>query len=322
MLKRIALPAAIACGTFFWTSAMAQAKWPEKPIRMIVPWAPGGVADVLARQAARVVSASIGQPVVVENKPGAGSNIGADLVAKSKPDGYTLLFASSTNAINMTLFPRMSYDVQKDLAPVAVLFSVPNALVVNKAFPAKTVADFISYARAQPDGIAYATPGPGSPAHLAGEQFGRMTGIKMRHVGYQGGTPAMSDVMAGHVPVAFMNLTAVQPALESGKVRVLAVGSAKRVPSLPNVPTLAESGVVGFESTSWMGLMAPAGTPSQVIERVQQALAGMQATAVVEFARKQGVEPAVSTPDQMRAILKADVANYGKVIRQAGISAD
>jgi tripartite-type tricarboxylate transporter receptor subunit TctC len=149
-----------------------------------------------------------------------------------------------------------------------------------------------------------------------------MTGIKMRHVGYQGGTPAMSDVMAGHVPVAFMNLTAIQPAVESGKVRVLAVGSAKRVPSLPNVPTLAESGVTGFESTSWMGLMAPAGTPPQVIERIQQALAGMQAPAVLEFARKQGAEPAVSTPDQMRAILKADVANYGKVIRQAGISAE
>lgn len=322
MLKKIALAAVMFCGAAVCTGAMAQTKWPEKPIRMIVPWAPGGVADVLGRQAARVISASVGQPVVVENKPGAGSNIGADLVAKSKPDGYTLLFASSTNAINMTLFPKMSYDVQKDLAPVAVLFSVPNALVVNNAFPAKTVTEFISYAKSQADGIAYATPGPGSPAHLAGEQFGRMTGIKMRHVGYQGGTPAMSDVMAGHVPVAFMNLTAIQPAVESGKVRVLAVGSAKRVPSLPNVPTLAESGVTGFESTSWMGLMAPAGTPPQVIERIQQALAGMQAPAVLEFARKQGAEPAVSTPDQMRAILKADVANYGKVIRQAGISAE
>ena len=151
--------------------AGAQA-YPTRSVKIVVPATPGGAIDLIARTLAEKLTPALGQPVVVENKPGAGSNIGADLVAKSKPDGYTLLFASSTNAINMTLFPRMSYDVQKDLAPVAVLFSVPNALVVNKAFPAKTVADFISYAKAQPDGIAYATPGPGSPAHLAGEQFG------------------------------------------------------------------------------------------------------------------------------------------------------
>lgn len=312
------LAAAFALPVSF--SVSAENRWPQKPIKLIVPYPAGAVSDFLGRQAAAVMSQELGQPVVVENKPGAGTNIGSDMVAKASPDGYTLLLASTTNSVNMSLFPKMSYDTQKDLAPVSILANVPNWLVVNANFPAKNVSELIAQAKKNPGDVAYASAGPGSPAHLAAEQFNRMAGVKLRNIAYKGASPAITDVMAGHVPLMFTNYAAVRGAVEAGKVRVLGVGSSTRWPSMPNVPTIAESGVAGYEAGAWYGLMAPAGTPPEIIAKISRALAGLRAPAMVESFRKQGAELVLSKPDEMKQKMQAEIPYFAKLIKDAGIT--
>ncbi|MGE0796744.1 MAG: Bug family tripartite tricarboxylate transporter substrate binding protein [Lautropia sp.] len=302
--------------------AAAQAKWPERPVRLVVPYPPGGISDALGRMVGRSLEKDLGQPVVVENKPGAGSNIGSEFVAKSAPDGYTILLGSSANSVNMSLYRKLGYDTARDFAPVSLLADVPNVLVVNAAFPARSVAELVDMARKQPDELSFASAGSGSPAHLAAEQFNRLAGIKLRHIAYKGAGPAITDVMAGHVPIMFTNLSAVFGGIESGKLRLLAVGGKTRWPSFPDVPTVAEAGVPGYEASAWYGLMVPTGTPAAVTARLQQALAGVRTPDVLEAIRKQGAEPVVSPPEFLAARVAAELKAFATLVRETGITTE
>jgi tripartite-type tricarboxylate transporter receptor subunit TctC len=302
--------------------ARAEDKWPQRPVRLIVPYPPGGVADALARHVGRILEKDLGQPVVIENRGGAGSNIGSEQVARSTPDGYTLLLGSSANTVNMSLYRKLNYDTMRDLEPVSLLAEVPNVLVVNSAFPPKSVAELIALAKKKPNGFDYASAGSGSPAHLAAEQFNRLAGVQIRHVAYKGAGPAISDVMAGHVPMMFTNLSAVSGGIEAGKLRLLGVGGQKRWPAFPDVPTIAEAGVPGYDASAWYGIMAPAGTPAPIVARIQKALAGARTPASFEAMRRQGAEPVVSTPEVLKARLESEMKTYAKLIKETGITVE
>ncbi|MCA3192147.1 MULTISPECIES: tripartite tricarboxylate transporter substrate binding protein [Cupriavidus] len=297
----------------------AQAAWPSKPIKLVVPYPAGAISDYLGRYIGRVLSTELGTPVVVENKPGAGTNIGSDSVAKAAPDGYTLLLASSTNAVNVTLFPKLTYSPTRDLTPISIIADVPNCLVVNRDFKANTVADLIKAAKSDPGGLAYASAGPGSPAHLAAEMFNRMAGVQIRNISYKGASPAMADVIAGHVPIVFSHLAAVRGAYDAGKVKILAVASKSRWPVLPNIPTIAESGVAGYEAGAWYGLMAPAGTPKPILDRLQAALSKMRTPATAEAIRQQGADLRISGAEDLKTRLDSDIKTYAALIKTAGI---
>ena len=320
MIRRMVLAALAASMALGMQAAFAQ--WPDKPVKLVVPYPPGGIADALGRVVARAMEKDLGQPVVVENKGGAGSNIGSDLVAKSPADGYTILLGSSANSVNMSLYRKMPYDTQKDFVPVSLLADVPNVLVVTADFPAKTVGELIAMAKQKPDELAYASAGSGSPAHLAAEQFVRMAGVKIRHVPYKGAGPAMIDVTAGRVPMMFTNIAAVAGGIEGGRLRMLGTGSATRWPGYPKVPTIAESGVPGYEAGAWYGLMAPAGTPAAVLARLQRSLASLRTPESMEAIRKLGADPIVSTPEVLRARIDSEVATYAKLIKEVGLVAD
>jgi tripartite-type tricarboxylate transporter receptor subunit TctC len=296
------------------------AKWPARPITIIVPWPPGGVADYVARVIGQKISADLGQSVIVENRPGAGTNIGSDYVAKARPDGYTLLLSSSNNAVNTFLFRNMPYDPVKSFTPVSLLVNVPNVLVVNPSVPAKTVAELVSYAKAHPDELTYASAGNGSPAHLAAEQFKSMAGVKIRNITYKGAAPALTDVMAGRVSMMFTNLPASLSAIQSGKLRALGIGSTARLPVMPNLPTIAEAGVAGYEAGAWYGLMAPAGTPADVVARLQKALGAARTPAVMDTLRQRGTDPRITSPQDLQQQVQADLKTYGPLIKSAGIT--
>lgn len=302
--------------------ALAQDKFPDRVLKLVVPYPPGGISDALGRHVARILEKELGQPMVVENKGGAGSNIGSDSVAKSPPDGYTILLGSSANSINMSLYKKVPYDTQRDFAPVSLLADVPNVLVVNSALPIKSVAELIAYAKAKPDELTYASAGLGSPAHLAAELFVRGAGVKIRHVSYRGAGPAITDVIAGHVNMMFTNLAAVFAGLESGHLRLIGTGGTQRWPAYPDVPTIAEAGVPGYEAGAWYGLMLPKGTPAAVIELFQQALQQVRTPESLEAIRKLGADPVVSTPEVLQAKIDAEIKSYAKLIKETGISVD
>ncbi|WP_374619333.1 tripartite tricarboxylate transporter substrate binding protein [Pandoraea sp.] len=297
-----------------------EAKWPDKPVTIVVPWPPGGVADFVARVVSQKISASLGQSVIVENRPGAGTNIGSDYVAKARPDGYTLLLGSSNNAVNKFLFRNMPYDPIKSFTPVSLLVYVPNVLVVHPSVPAKTVGELISYAKQHPDELTYASAGNGSPAHLAAEKFKTMAGVRIRNITYKGAAPAVTDVMAGRVSMMFTNLPASLSAIQSGKLRAVGLGGTTRSPVVPNVPTIAESGVPGYEASAWYGLMAPAGTPANVIEKLQQALASARTPEALDALRQRGTDPRISPPEDLQKQLQTDLQVYGPLIKAAGIT--
>jgi tripartite-type tricarboxylate transporter receptor subunit TctC len=320
-MKRRALFAAMAV-LAAWSLPAAFAEWPEKPVKLVVPYPPGGIADALGRHVARILERDLGQPVVIENRGGAGSNIGSDLVAKSAPDGYTLLLGSSANSVNMSLYRKVPYDTQRDFIPVSLLADVPNVLVVTASFPARSIEELVAMARQKPDELAYASAGSGSPAHLAAEQFTRLAGVKIRHVPYKGAGPAITDVIAGHIPMMFTNIAAVQGGVEAGRLRILATGSRARWPTYPNVPTIAESGLAGYEAGAWYGLLVPAGTPAPVVARLEHALAGVRAPESLEAIRKLGADPVVSSPEVLKARIAAEVRDYAKLIKEVGLVAD
>jgi tripartite-type tricarboxylate transporter receptor subunit TctC len=302
--------------------AFAQRSWPTRTIKLIVPFPAGGISDALGRHAARLLESELGQPVVVENKPGAGSNIGSEFVAKSPPDGYTLLLASNANLVNMALYRSPGYDTLRDFVPITVLADMPNILVVNSSFAAKTVSDLIEMARKDPNEVAYASAGSGSPAHIAAEEFLRVAAVRMRHVPYKGAAPAIADVMAGHVPVMFTTINSVAAGLRSGRLRALGIASTRRWPDLPEVPTIAEAGLAGYTAGAWCGLLAPAGTPPEVVARLQQAMNRLRAPDSLEVMRKQGTEPVMSTPEVMRERMKAEAASYARLVRETGLTVD
>ena len=309
------LAATIAIAAF---AAHAQ-PYPWKPIRIVVPFASGGFTDVVARILQQQLSLAIGQPVVIENKPGAGSTIGADAVAKAKPDGYTIAMVSTTHVIAPALYRTMPYDAINDFAPVMKIAEGPYVLVVHPGLGAMTVADLVAMAKARPNRIDYASSGNGSSQHLAGELFNQMAGVKLNHVPYKGSSGAMQDLLGGQVGVSFVGMPNALPSLPSGKLRALAVTTSKRSAELPDVPTLDEAGVPGYDATIWLGLLAPAGTPREIVAKlnaeVTRALSTPQARKAILGA---GVEVSLTSPEEFTALLRADMERWGKVVRETG----
>lgn len=303
---------------------VAAGDWPSKPIRWVVPFPPGGAMDAIARTLGEKAAKTLGQPFVIENKPGAGGNIGADFVAKAPGDGYTMMITSIGMATNKPLYGKLSYDPAKDFAPVSLLAVVPNVLVTNSTQPnIKTVADVIAAARKAPGTLTYASAGNGTSIHLAGEVFTSLAKIDMLHVPYKGSGPAVADLLGGQVNYMFDSITSARPHIQSGKLRALGVTTAKRSSALPNVPTLAEAGVPGYEVSPWFAVFMPTGTPKPVIARLNAALldAMKQPDVRARFASI-GAEPVGSTPDELAAHLARESARWSKLIAERGIKLD
>jgi tripartite-type tricarboxylate transporter receptor subunit TctC len=304
--------------------AHAQTGYPNKPIRLVVPFAPGGSTDALARLLAEELRVQLGQTVIVENKAGAGGNIGSDMAAKAPADGYTVLVAAAgPTVINPSLYSKMPYDPAKDLRPVTLLIQEPNLMAVNPKIPATTVAEFIAYAKSKPTEISFGSPGNGSPAHLAGEWFNQLTGTTMTHVPYKGTGPALNDLLAGQIAMMIDNMPALWPHVQSGKLRALAVSTDKRAAAAPNVPTLTESGVKGLVFGAWKGLMVPVATPQDIVDRLHAA--SVKALANPEFRKRLielGAEPVGSTPAQFAAVIKAETASWAALVKSTGTKLD
>jgi tripartite-type tricarboxylate transporter receptor subunit TctC len=296
-------------------------QWPVRPVKFVVPFAPGGTTDILARVVAQKLSEEYGQQFVVENKAGAGGNIAAEFVVKSDPDGYTFLVGTpGTHAINQFVFKAMTYDQAKDIAPVIIIARVPNLFSVTNALPVKSVAELIAYAKAKPNELLYATPGLGSTAHVSTELFKSMTGVQMTHVPYKGSAPALTDLIAGRVHLTIDNLPASQSHAEAGSIRAIAVSSAKRWPLLPELPTIAEAGVPGYEAAAWFTIGAPAKTPKEIIVKLNGTVDKFLKTDdAVARLRKLGAEPAGGSPEDMQAYVLAETEKWGKVAKFAGI---
>ena len=298
--------------------------WPSKPIRWVVPFPPGGAMDAIARTLGEKAAKTLGQPLVIENKPGAGGNIGADFVAKAPADGYTMMITSIGMATNKPLYGKLSYDPVKDFAPVSLLAVVPNVLVTNSTQPnVKTVADVMAAAKKEPGRLTYASAGNGTSIHLAGEVFTSLAKVDMLHVPYKGSGPAVADLLGGQVDYMFDSITSARPHIESGKLRALGVTTAKRSSTLPNVPTLAEAGLPGYEVSPWFAVFMPAGTPKPVIDKLNAALleAMKQPDVRARFATI-GAEAIGSTPDELAAHLARESARWSKLIAERGIKLD
>ena len=319
------LACALASATLPAAHAQAPAaSWPSKPIRWVVPFPPGGAMDAIARTLGEKAGKTLGQPFVIENKPGAGGNIGADFVAKQPGDGYTLMITSIGMATNKPLYGKLSYDPIKDFAPVSLLAVVPNVLVTNATQPdAKTAKDVIAAARKAPGKLTYASAGNGTSIHLAGEVFTSLAQVDMLHVPYKGSGPAVSDLLGGQVNYMFDSITSARPHIESGKLRALGLTTAKRSKSLPNVPTLAEAGLPGYEVSPWFAVFMPAATPKDIVAKVNSALLeAMKDPDVVKRFETIGAEPVGSTPEEMAQHLARESERWTKLIQERGIKLD
>jgi tripartite-type tricarboxylate transporter receptor subunit TctC len=309
----------LAAVAAFAAPAAAQ-NWPNKPVKIVVPFGPGGPADIYARIVGQELTAALGQQFVVENKAGAGGVIGGDVVVKAAPDGYTLLMMSNTFTINETLQANKPYALLRDLVPVAPVNSSDLVMVVSPSVAAKTPKEFIALAKAQPGKLAYASAGPGTPYHLAGELFATMTGTELLHVPHKNSGEARTDVMGGHVQMMFDAVTAMKSNIEAGQVRALATTGLTRSSVLPEVPTLNEAGVPGYEATIWLGIMAPKGTPPEIVGRLNAEIGKIMAKpAVREAWAKQGAVPMTMTPPEFGTFLKGDIDKWAKVIEKAGL---
>jgi len=304
-------------------AAFGQA-FPSKPIRLICPFPPAGAVDIASRATAHELQRLLGQPVTVENRPGAGGNLGGEQAAKSAPDGYTLFMnTSGIHAINPNLYSKMGFDPVKDLAPVVPLVALNNVLVTNPGFKVTSVKDLITQAKAQPGKITYASSGSGTSIHMSGELFKYMTGVDMLHIPYKGSAPAVTDLMGGQVNIMFDNIPSSLPHIKSGKLHAIATTGAKRDPALPDLPTIAESGVPGYEAGVWFGLSVPAGTPKEIIAKLNAE--GVRATQSPEFVKRMrdlGYLIIPGSPEQMGEMLKAEVARWTPVVKASGAKAD
>ena len=329
-LRRLAL-AVLAGATVLSVTqpVLGQTAWPTKPVRIVVPFAAGGTTDILARAVAPELSKAFGQPFIIENRGGAGGNLGADIVAKSPADGYTLLMGTvGTQAINKSLYSRMPYDPQKDFSPITLVAGVPNVMEMNaekaKALGINNVLDFIAYAKAHPGKLNMASSGNGTSIHLAGELFKSMTGIYMTHIPYTGSGPAMLGLLSGVVDVMFDNLPSSMSQIRAGKLKAFAVTSSQRSAALPDLPTVEEAGKLkGFEASSWFGLLAPAGTPADVVLRLQQETAkALKTPAMKEKLLAQGAIPSGNTPQEFAALIDAEIKKWAPVVKASGAKVD
>ena len=329
-MQRVSIGRLLAAAALAISSLTAQAQsWPSKPVRMIVPFPPGGTTDIVARSLGAELQKMWGQPVVVENRAGAGGNVGADAVAKSANDGYTLLMGTvGTHSINAALFAqsgnKMPFDPVKDFVPITLAAGVPNVMVIHPSVPASSVNEFIAYAKANPGKLNMASSGNGTSIHLTGELFKTVTGTYMVHLPYRGSAPAMSDLLAGNTNVMFDNLPSALPHIKSGRLKALAVTSRVRSPTLPDTPTIEEAAnLKGFDASSWFGLFAPAGTPRAIVDKIQADVA--KALAVPEVRERfvsQGAQPGGTTPDQFAAFIRGETEKWAKVVKVSNAKVD
>lgn len=318
LLAVFLIPLLAASGPLF-----AQA-YPAKPIKLVIPFPPGGPLDLAGRAIGQKLQEAWGQPVVVENRPGAGGNIGADAVAKSAPDGYTLVMgALSTHAVNPHLFAKMPYDALKDFAPITLVAVTPNVLVVNPALPANNVQELIALARASPGKLSFASGSNGSAGHLAGELFKTLAGIDIVHVPYKGGAPAMQDLLGGQVQFMFDNLANSMAQMKAGKLKAFAVTTAKRSALAPELPTMAEAGVTGFDISTWYGIMAPAKTPPDIVRKLNAEIVKILGSEDMrEKLKVQGAEPAPTSPEEFAAFIRTEWTKYAKIVKDSGAKVD
>jgi tripartite-type tricarboxylate transporter receptor subunit TctC len=302
--------------------AAAQGTYPAKPIRIIVAYTPAGTTDILARAIGQKFTEAWSQPAIVDNRPGANGNIGTEVAAKAPADGYTLLMATAgTHAINPTLYPKLHYDAVKDFAPISRVAIVPNIVVVTNALPVKNVAELITYAKANPGKLSHGSPGIGSTGHLSAELFKTMTGIRMTHIAYKGSAPTLQDLMSGQVQVVIDNIPPYLPQVKAGKIRALAVTPAKRSPAAPELPTVDEAGVKGYEASTWFGLFAPAGTPEAVVAKLSA-----ETRRILDLPDMRdrllglGAQPAGTTPEEFAQFVQSEIAKWAKVIRDANVT--
>ncbi len=323
-MKNLIRSALVAAGALCITCVHAQApNYPSRAIRMIVPFAPGGGSDIVARLIGVELSKGLGQPVVIDNRAGAGSTLGTDLTAKAPPDGYTIVLNNIGLAFNATLYQKLPYDTLKDLAPISLVATQPNLFVVHPSLPVKSVAEFLKLARARPGQITYASGGVGSGSHLAAELLILLTKVNLIHVPYQGTGPAVVDLLGGQVQMMVSTMASALPHAKAGKLRALGVTSAARSPAAPEVPTMIEAGVPGFEFTTWYAMLAPAGTPRPIIQKLNAELARI--SKVPDIADKfstQGLDPLSSTPEAFGEYLKSEVDKWGKVVKATGARAE
>jgi tripartite-type tricarboxylate transporter receptor subunit TctC len=314
----LAVSAAALC-----TGALAQS-YPAKPIRLVVPFPPGGGTDIIAREVSQKVGTANGWTFVIDNKPGAGGNLGVDAVAKSPPDGYTIVLGQTSNlAINPTLYSKLPYDPVKDLTPVGLLATAPLVIVVPMASPYKTLADLVAAAKAKPGAVNFASPGNGTVAHLTGEQLQKAAGIKFQHVPYKGANQALTDVISGQVQLYVSSVPSVLQHIRNGKVRPIAVTSAKRVGDLPDTPTVGEAGYKGFDAVTWFGILAPAGTSKEVVAKLNAAFnKALQLPDLRKRLDDEGAEPSGGTPEQFSALIKDDITRWGKIVKDSGVRVD
>jgi tripartite-type tricarboxylate transporter receptor subunit TctC len=306
------------------TPVVCAESYPVKPIHLVVPFPPGGSLDVVARAIGQKLSEAWGQPVVIDNRPGAGGNIGADLVAKSAPDGYTILEgALSTHAVNLSLYGNLPYDPVKDFAPITLVAVTPNVLVVNLSLHVNSVAQLIAYAKANPGKLSFGSGSNGSAGHLAGELFKREAGIDMVHVPYKGAAPALQALLAGDTQLMFDNLANSTPQLKAGKLNALAVTTAKRSALVPDLPTLSETGLPGFDMYTWWGFLAPAGTPKEIIAKWNAEVTRILNTPEMRaFFAQQGAEPSPTTPEQFSSLIRSEIPKYAKIVKESGAKVD
>jgi tripartite-type tricarboxylate transporter receptor subunit TctC len=308
---------AIAAATFA-LPALAQS-WPDKPVKIVVPFGPGGPADVYARFLGQALTESLGQQFIIDNKPGAGAIIGTEVVAKAAPDGYTLLMMSNTHTTNETLFTHKPYQLMRDLVPVAPVNSSDLVMVVHPSVPAKTLQEFIALAKAQPGKLSYASSGPGTPYHMAGELFKAMTGTDILHVPHKSSGEARNDVMGGHVQMMLDAVTTMKGPIEANEVRALGTTGLKRSAILPNVPTIDESGVPGYEATIWLGIMAPKGTPPEIVNKLNAEISKVVNSSKIKDAwAQQGAVPMTMTPAAFGDFLEKDIAKWAKIVKISG----
>ena len=315
------LVSAFILSSLLVTPAAAQ-PYPSRVVKLIVPQTPGGATDVFARKIGQLLSEKWSQPVVIENRAGAGGVVGTDVVAKSTPDGYTLLVTyAGSQAINPSLYPKIPFDSVKDFQTIATLASTPFVLIVHPKLPAKNLAEYVALARARPDALTYASSGNGSVNHLLGEMLKTEAGIKMLHVPYRGVAPAITDVIGGQVDSAFSSVPSVLQMVQTDKVRALAISSAKRVAAAPEIPTIAESGFPGFDVNPWWGILAPAGIDMTIVRKINEDVANILRTKeMIDFLAAQGAEPLMTSPEAFLKILEADVVKWAKVVKSAGVT--